>query len=110
MVPNEFCYTANVRYRVTEIRHYIRVLNKEYSGCMRAYKAAIKRLSPDDINFYEDHLRELLMEREKYEAELKSITNTNREVGSCRDITKSYSGICDIVAVIEKHGYIGVFR
>lgn len=104
MASNEFCHAANVRYRVTEIRHYIRVLDKEYSGCMRAYKASLKSLSTDDINLYEDHLRELLMEREKYEAELKSITN--REVGSCRDIAKSYSGICDIVAVIEKHGYI----
>lgn len=105
MAPNEFCNAANVRYRVTEIRQYIRVINKEYSGCMRAYKATIKRLNPDDINFYEDHLRELLMEREKYEAELKSITN--REVGSCRDIVKSYSGISDIITIIEKRGYIG---
>lgn len=108
MVSNEFYQSANIQYRVIEIRQYIRVLNKEYSGCIRAYKAAIKRLSPDDINFYEDHLRELLMEREKYEAELKSITN--REIVSCRDDIKSYSGIHDIVAVIEKHGYIGCFK
>lgn len=105
MASNEFCHAANVRYRVTEIRHYIRVLDKEYSGCMRTYKASLKSLNTDDINLYEDRLRELLMEREKYEAELKSITN--REVGSYKDITKPYSAICDIVAVIEKYGYIG---
>ena len=45
------------------------------------------------------------MEREKYEAELKSITN--REVGSRKDLVKSYSGISDIIAIIEKRGYIG---